>query len=65
MKYYTLQKLTVTDTGLSNNPNSTQILNLNDLVDKVLDPLRELYGGPIRVNSAFRSTAVNATIGGK
>jgi hypothetical protein len=65
MKYFTIDKLTTTLTGLPNVPNAYQILNLNNLVDHVLDPLRELWGKPIYVSSAFRSTAVNVAAGGK
>lgn len=38
--------------------------NLKALVDNVLDPVRELYGFPIRVYSAFRCPAHNAAVGG-
>ena len=34
------------------------------LVKHVLDPLRELAGSPISVNSGYRSAAVNAAVGG-
>jgi len=30
----------------------------------VLDPLRELYGKPIKINSGFRSPDVNKAVGG-
>jgi len=58
--YFTWEELTVTDTGLANNPSTPQCQNLKRLASNVLDPLRELSGGPIYVNSAFRSQAVNA-----
>lgn len=63
-KYFTLNELTHTSTGLSNNPNSDEIENLKLLVENVLDPLRELYGKPIHVNSGYRSPVVNRKIGG-
>ena len=34
------------------------------LVDNVLDPLREAYGKPIRVNSGFRCPALNKAVKG-
>ena len=37
--------------------------NMNTLVDKVLDPLREKVGA-IRVNSGYRTPAYNKQIGG-
>jgi len=34
------------------------------LAEKVFEPLREWVGGPIKVNSFFRSVALNEAIGG-
>ena len=59
MKHFTINELTHTDTGLLNNPNEEQKTNLIKLVENVLDPLREMYGKPIKVNSGFRSLLVN------
>jgi len=64
MKYFTIEELTQTDTGLKNVPNSVEIENLKYLVDKILDPAREALGVPIIVNSGFRSKKVNKAIGG-
>lgn len=58
-KYFTFDELTATNTGLLNIPNKEQLENMQDLVTNILDPLRELYGKPIKVNSAFRSILVN------
>lgn len=58
-KHFALSELTKTNTGLLNNPNAEQLANLQKLVDNVLDPVRELYGKPITVNSGFRSVLVN------
>ena len=63
-KYFTYEELTRTNTGLLNVPNAEQLKNLQDLVTNILDPLRELYGKPIKVNSAFRSALVNKKVGG-
>lgn len=65
MKHFTLQELTATRTGLENNPSPEVIENLENLVDKVLDPLREKYGKPITVTTGYRSAKVNARVGGK
>ena len=64
MKYFQISELTHTNKKLPNVPNATETANLEALVKNVLDPLRELYGKPIKVNSAFRSKIVNAAIGG-
>jgi uncharacterized protein YcbK (DUF882 family) len=64
MKYFTLKELTRTGVALPNVPGSEEQKNLINLVEKVLDPLREIYGKPIRVNSGYRSMAVNMAVGG-
>ena len=64
MKHFTITELTRTNTGLQNLPGATEQANLRKLVDNVLDPLRELYGKPIKINSAYRSPMVNARVNG-
>ena len=63
-KNFTLKELTKTNTRLTNNPNKQEIAALITLCSKVLQPLRNLYGAPIYVNSGFRSYAVNKAVGG-
>jgi len=62
--HFTLAELTVTDTHLPNIPTATEIARLQLLVNKVLQPLRNLYGKPIAVSSGYRSPAVNKIKGG-
>lgn len=38
--------------------------NIESLVDNVLDPLREKYGKPIKVNSGYRCPKHNLAVGG-
>ena len=38
--------------------------NIEALVDNVLDPARQRYGGPVLVNSGYRCTKHNAEVGG-
>ena len=64
MKYFTIEELTCTDTGLVNIPSQSHKDNLLVLVEKVLDPARTLLGRPIKVNSAFRSMEVNEAVHG-
>jgi hypothetical protein len=64
MKYFTFKELSKTNTGLANVPTAEAIGNLENLVEKILDPVRELWGAPIFVNSGFRSPAVNKAVGG-
>lgn len=64
MKYFTLKEFTATNRKIPNFPNPSQVENLQKLVKNILDPLRELYGKPITVNSGFRSKALNTVVGG-
>jgi uncharacterized protein YcbK (DUF882 family) len=68
MKYFTIKELCKSSTAIQrkidNTPNSEIIKNLEKLVDFVLDPLREKYGKPIKVNSGYRCPALNKAVGG-
>lgn len=68
MKYFTIEELTrsatATTRGLDNTPTPEIKANLERLVDKVLDPLREKYGKPIAVNSGYRCPELNKAVGG-
>ncbi|MCD7803098.1 MAG: D-Ala-D-Ala carboxypeptidase family metallohydrolase, partial [Clostridiales bacterium] len=68
MKYFTIEELTKSDTatrrGIDNTPTAEAVRNLTTLVDKVLDPLRSAWGGPIVVNSGYRCKALNEAVGG-
>lgn len=68
MKYFTIKELCKSSTaiqkGIDNTPNSEIVSNLEQLVDKVLDPLREEFGEPIIVNSGYRSPALNKAVKG-
>jgi len=50
--------------GLDNTPNAEQLKCMHDIAHYVFEPLREWVGGPIKVNSFFRSEKVNRAIGG-
>lgn len=68
MKHFSIQELTRSDTairkGIDNTAPKEAQENLTRLVDKVLDPLREAWGGPITVTSGYRSAALNKAVGG-
>ena len=64
MKYFTINELTKTNTGISNIPNAEQVANLIYLVENLLDKAREQLGMPITVTSGYRSYAVNKAVGG-
>ncbi len=61
---FTLAELTRTSTRIENKPDRHQVAALITLCGKVLQPVRDLYGKSIHVNSGFRSAAVNRTVGG-
>tara|TARA_A100001391_G_scaffold15352_3_gene8690 strand:- start:5870 stop:6334 length:465 start_codon:yes stop_codon:yes gene_type:complete len=50
--------------GIDNTPNGDAIANMKELANKVFQPLREWVGGPIKINSMYRSSALNEAIGG-
>lgn len=68
MKYFTIQELTRSTTaqlrGIDNTPSQQVIENLVALADNVLDPLREAWGAPLRVNSGYRCRELNKAVGG-
>lgn len=50
--------------GIDNTPDGDAIANMKELAEKVFEPLREWVGGPIKINSFYRSSALNEAIGG-
>lgn len=55
---------TATRLGIDNLPDQKQIDNMKLVADKIFQPLREFVGGPIKINSFFRSPDLNRAIGG-
>ena len=68
-KYFTLKEMINSDTakskGIDNTPTWSVVLNLLELVQNVLDPIREAYKKPITVNSGYRCIELNRAIGSK
>ena len=50
--------------GIKNNPNAEQMENMVAIAEEVFEPLRAWVGGPIKINSFFRSPELNKAIGG-
>ena len=70
MKYFTISELTHSDKAkelrIDNTPFSYTIVdNLTNLTEKLLDPIREMWGKPLNVNSGYRCSALNKAVGGK
>ena len=67
-KNFTLEELCASATakakGIRNNPGQTDVVNLCALVHRVLQPLREAMGHPIKIGSGYRSLALNNAAGG-
>ena len=64
MKYFTISELSRTNYNIDNRPARAEIAALTELVEKVLDPIREMYGKPIRVTSGYRCPKLNRLVGG-
>ena len=68
MKYFSISEMLKSDTAIKqrlwNGAPKEAEENLKALVDEVLDPLREAYGRPIRVNSGYRCPKLNNLVGG-
>ena len=63
-KNFSLYEMTVTNSGIPNEPNEQELAKLKLLCENVLQPLRDVFGRPIKVTSGFRNTAVNKHVGG-
>lgn len=63
-KYFTFLELIKTDTGLNNIPAQMDYVENLVLLSQLLDEIRELYGAPIVVTSAYRDVHVNMAVGG-
>ena len=51
--------LTAKQLGISNKPKKEHLENMELLAEKVFQPLREWVGGPIKINSFYRSEELN------
>ena len=66
---FSLKELTQSQTalrnGLDNTPDQQQTDNLQNICEKILQPLREFYNLPVKVTSGFRSEQLATMIGSK
>ncbi len=67
-KNFALREFTESNTairrGIDNNPTAEHIHNLAELVENILQPLRDKIGQSIRVTSGYRCAELNSAIGG-
>ena len=65
---FTLEEMTYSDTakkkGIDNTPTLAAVHNLEELCRDFLQPVRDAYGKPIKVTSGYRSSRLNAAVGG-
>ena len=68
MKYFKMKELSHSDTAVSvridNTPTAAAVPLMVELIDRVLDPIREQWGLPIRVTSGYRCPELNDWVGG-
>jgi hypothetical protein len=55
---------TATRRNIDNIPDDYQLANMEAIAANIFEPLREWTGGPIKINSFFRSPDLNTAIGG-
>ena len=59
-----IESYTAKRRGIENIPSEYQLVNMVALAENVFEPLRKWVGGPIKINSFFRSPELNKAIGG-
>ena len=50
--------------GIENIPDVEELENMKLIAEEVFEPLRKWVGGPIKINSFYRSPELNVAIGG-
>lgn len=67
-KNFTLDELVYSATakagGIKNVPGEQEVVNLTALTVKILQPLRDWWGKPIKIGSGYRSDILNKVVGG-
>lgn len=67
-KYFTLNEMiksrTAKECNINNTPTDPKIIQNLEYVISRLNPIRELYGHPIYVNSGYRCDKLNKKVGG-
>lgn len=67
-KYFELNEFIRSDTakqrGIDNTPSFEIVDHIEELIAKILEPLREAYGKPITISSGYRCPKLNQAVGG-
>ena len=68
MRHFNLSEFSYSNSarkrGIDNSIPQEMISNIDELVNNLLDPLRDAWGSDINVTSGFRCDALNRAIGG-
>jgi len=59
-----IKSRTATRLNIDNVPRDLDLINMKIIAEKVFEPLRDFVGGPISINSFYRSPKLNSAIGG-
>lgn len=59
-----IESYTAKRKGIENMPSEYELTNMVGIAENVFEPLRKWVGGPIKVNSFYRSEELNKAIGG-
>lgn len=59
-----VESFTAKRRGIENIPSEYQLTNMVAIAENVFEPLRKWVGGPVKINSFFRSQELNKAIGG-
>jgi len=59
-----IESYTAKRKNIENIPSEYELVNMVAVAENVFEPLREWVGGPIKINSFFRSAELNKAIGG-
>lgn len=63
-KHISWYEATKTSSKYDNTPSEDELANMRAVAELVFEPIREHFNVPIRVNSFYRSSKVNYSIGG-
>lgn len=67
-KYFTFKEFIKSDTAeqkdIDNTPDWNEVGNILSLTEHILDPLREAWNKPIKINSGFRCKKLNEAVSG-
>ena len=68
-EHFTIKELTYSDTairlGIDNSATEQVLINLQNVVQFILEPLRNYFDKPIKINSGYRSVELCKAIGSK